>query len=287
MSWRGTIKGLLGRCAPPVLSVIEASNSLQMDKRCMKERLGERELHIIRCLCDSTKISIDVGANSGRYTYAMRSYSRQVISYEPVPEMARLLRYKFNYVSPSRVRVRNCAVSDKSGHANLLIPKNAEWLSTIDANNANQISQRHKDALLRTVNVVTLDEELRNFKIGMMKIDVEGHEVEVIAGAMSLMKREQPNILVESEERHRPGSLRAIRDLLEPVGYKGYFILGKELVEAENFSPNLQKVTSLKADGSDRIAGKLYINNFIFISQQTNTLSMQALCGTLNARDVR
>ena len=254
----------------------------------MKEGLGERELHIIRYLCDDAKISIDVGANSGRYTYAMRSHSSRVISYEPVPEMARLLRYKFNYISPSRVRVRNCAISDKSGHANLLIPKDAEWLSTIDTENANQISQRYKDALLlRTVNVMTLDEELRNFKIGLMKIDVEGHEVEVIAGAMSLIRREQPNILVESEERHRPGSLRAIRNLLEPVGYKGYFILGKELVAVEHFSSNLQKVTSLKADGSDRIAGQLYINNFIFILEQTNALSLQGLRGTLNAGDVR
>ncbi|HYM72922.1 MAG TPA: FkbM family methyltransferase [Stellaceae bacterium] len=268
MSWRATVKTRLGHYAPPILSVIDARSSLQMDERCLREASGEVELHLIKYLCDEMKTSIDVGANHGRYTYVMRQYSQQVVSYEPVPQLARLLRYKFNIVSPSHVRVRNCAVSDRIGRASLLIPENAEWLSTIDVRNIDQISQRYKNATV-AVDTVTL-EELANLTIGMIKIDVEGHEVEAIAGAMSLIKRDRPNILVESEERHRPGSLKMIRDLLEPVGYQGYFVFGKEFVEIEQFSlDRMQSLSSLKADGTDRLAENLYINNFIFLTDKT------------------
>jgi hypothetical protein len=87
---------------------------------------------------------------------------------------------------------------------------------------------------------------------------------------MSLIKRDRPNILVESEERHRPGSLKMIRDLLEPVGYQGYFVFGKEFVEIEQFSlDRMQSLSSLKADGTDRLAENLYINNFIFLTEET------------------
>jgi hypothetical protein len=116
----------------------------------------------------------------------------------------------------------------------LIIPKNAEWLSTIAKENIDKISEQHEHAKI-TVDVVALD-ELEDITIGMIKIDVEGHEVEVITGAMPLIKRDRPNILVESEERHRPGSLKMIRDLLEPAGYRGYFIVDDSLVEIERFS---------------------------------------------------
>jgi FkbM family methyltransferase len=197
----------------------------------------------------------------------MRDYSEQVISYEPVPELARLLKYKFNIVSPSNVRVRHSAVSNQNGHTRLVIPKNAEWLSTIDTGNVEKISQ-HFEHIAVVVDVVAL-EELGGATIGMIKIDVEGHEVEVIAGAMPIIKRDRPNILVESEERHRSGSLQMIRELLEPIGYQGYYISDDGLTEIEKFSlGSMQDPANLKEDGTDRIAGKTYINNFIFLTEQ-------------------
>jgi hypothetical protein len=76
MNWRRAVKNLLGHYAPPILTAINARSSLQMDERCVKEGFGEAELGIVRYLCDKGKTSIDVGANAGRYTFAMRGYSR-------------------------------------------------------------------------------------------------------------------------------------------------------------------------------------------------------------------
>ena len=41
----------------------------------------ERELWLVRFLCDPRKVAIDIGANMGVYSYFMRKFSRQVIGF--------------------------------------------------------------------------------------------------------------------------------------------------------------------------------------------------------------
>ena len=40
--------------------------------------------------------------------------------------------------------------------------------------------------------------------IGFIKIDVEGHELDVLRGAEVTLRRDQPNLLIEIENRHAP-----------------------------------------------------------------------------------
>ena len=42
-------------------------------------------------------------------------------------------------------------------------------------------------------------------------------------------------ILIEAEERHRPGAVAATRHLLDPLGYEGFF------VDADTIRPMLQR----------------------------------------------
>lgn len=270
---RQKIKGLVGDFAPPILALIEARNSLQMDERRVRIGQGESELRLVRHLCHKDKASIDVGANTGQYTQLMRKYSRRVISYEPIPELARLLRYKFNIVSPSRVTVRNCAVGNSAGHATLTVPRNAAWLATIDPGNSSKLAELEGSTAI-DVEVVTLA-EISDLKIGMIKIDVEGYEVEVLEGSLSLLERDHPNLLIESEERHRPGSLICIRTILEPRGYAGYFLMHGKLHDVADFrASELQNPKSLKEDGTDRLPDKTYINNFIFLANPNTVVAL-------------
>ena len=52
--------------------------------------------------------------------------------------------------------------------------------------------------------VVTKKLDNFNFtnKISFIKIDVEGHEIEVIEGGKLMIKKNKPVLLVEIEERH-------------------------------------------------------------------------------------
>ena len=49
------------------------------------------ELNLIRYLADNNKISLDIGANLGLFTYFMSKHSKKVLAFEPNPYPLRYL----------------------------------------------------------------------------------------------------------------------------------------------------------------------------------------------------
>ena len=72
---------------------------------------------------------------------------------------------------------------------------------------------------------------LKNKKIGFIKIDVEGHEKNVIVGASKIIKKNKPVLLVEIEEKHTQNKVVNIIDFINTFGYKSYFFDKKKLIE--------------------------------------------------------
>ncbi len=107
----------------------------------------------------------------------------------------------------------------------------------------------------------TLDDyNLRN--VGFIKIDVEGHELAVLKGAIATLRREQPNFLVEIEEQHRHGAVQAVFGFFEQAGYTGFFLEDGARKPLSAFDLSLhQKLENLDPRGAKRA---LYINNFAF-----------------------
>src|ERR1700730_8413905 len=79
---------------------------------------GERELRLVHGLSDPAGVTLDVGSNRGLYSIAALRFSKSVVAFEPQPHFARFLR-RF---MPPAVDVRECAVSDTTGSATLLMP---------------------------------------------------------------------------------------------------------------------------------------------------------------------
>ena len=116
----------------------------------------------------------DVGANIGAYTIAAARRGAFVTSYEPNPNVAALLRrhVALNGVA-DRVDVREVALGEDARHAHLA-PR-----GTLDM--ASQIDETGTFA----VRVEKLDEPF-----DVVKIDVEGYELEVLRGAAALLSDE-------------------------------------------------------------------------------------------------
>ena len=57
-----------------------------------------------------------------------------------------------------------------------------------------------------------------------MKIDVEGHELNVLNGAVELLERCQPVFLVEAEDRHRAEATRLVFEFFRSKSYRGFFL---------------------------------------------------------------
>ena len=70
--------------------------------------------------------------------------------------------------------------------------------------------------------------------IGFIKIDVEGHELEVINGAKETIKNNMPVLLVEIEKRHSKRSVEETINKINKLGYNCFFVKNNNLISIDN-----------------------------------------------------
>ena len=222
---------------------------------------GEPEIRLLRLFVPPDKTAIDIGANNGVYTVWLRRYARNVIAVEPNPSCCTLLRRAFD----DRVSVVNAACSDHHGSAQLRIPTPGGtanlYRGSIDAG-----VSFDTNTIGITVETVPLD-VLAKGPVGFIKIDVEGHELAVLAGAGNVLKRDRPTVLVEAEERHKRGTVASVMAHFAELRYAGYFLFGKQILPFDDFNPKLHQRGTEAGPGA---RSNSYVNNFIFIPRENH-----------------
>jgi FkbM family methyltransferase len=134
----------------------------------------------------------DVGANAGFFSLLgaiLVGPNGKVIAFEPHPNTAKLLKKQLRINEIEHVDVVCAAVSDKVGTAKL---------SDESASVMNSLIGAHKAKRVIEVKTTTIDEEskVRNFP-DVLKIDVEGAEIDVLRGAEHSIRMRKPILLVE------------------------------------------------------------------------------------------
>jgi FkbM family methyltransferase len=139
---------------------------------------------------------IDVGANTGIYTLKAGKYlsanGGTVIALEPFPDMLATLSHNVRANGLGNVRLRNLCAGERT-HAAAL------WMN-FDRPASFSIAKRDDGATSFSTLVVTLDElaEWEGLsRLDYLKIDVEGVEAQVLAGARKTITRFRPIIQVE------------------------------------------------------------------------------------------
>jgi FkbM family methyltransferase len=222
-----------------------------------KRGYEEPELKLVYNLCDKSLISIDVGAANGLYLAHMYNISRECYAFEPRKTALKNLETLFSDIT-NNIKFENVALSNFSGFTKMKVLKSNDRLSTIENDN---LIERFGEVELSDVTVRRLDDYEFSEKVGFIKIDVEGHEESVLQGAINLLDRDHPSLLIEIEERHKPNSINNIRNILIKLGYKGFFYLDDRLNDIELF--NVDKYQNYDA------VGEKYIFNFIFVHQDS------------------
>jgi FkbM family methyltransferase len=122
-------------------------------------------------------LTLDIGANAGYFTSLLSVRARAVTAFEPHPGMCEALRENVARWSHQNVSVDPRALSDHSGQALLSVP---QWFSF---NHGTATLGETEDPLATfEVELATLDELLTE-PVGVAKMDVEFHELEVLHGA--------------------------------------------------------------------------------------------------------
>ena len=189
----------------------------------------EREMELLDLLCERNRPGLDVGAKVGMYTYRIRDHSSEVIAFEPIPMFNELLRAVFK---GKRSRIEPYAVSNQRGTAKLRLPYGHDGTakygrSTIEPANRfdTVVIARHDEIEVETRQIDDYDLP----DVGFIKIDVEGHELAVLAGAEATLARHTPNLLIECNDEHQPDAVKRLGAWLDAHGYSTIFLHGGEL----------------------------------------------------------
>jgi FkbM family methyltransferase len=140
----------------------------------------EADLAILPHVIKPDFVCLDLGANLGIFTKHLSRLSSQVISIEPMRETFSFL--KNNVRELPNVTLHNAAVSDHLGTVSMECPN---------------IYEAHIVADSGDIPCITVD-SLNLPRIDFIKVDVEGHELPVIKGALTTISRHRPMWLIES-----------------------------------------------------------------------------------------
>ncbi|MBC6456835.1 FkbM family methyltransferase [Actinomadura sp. HBU206391] len=182
-------------------------------------------------LARRAEVFVDVGAYSGIYTLlaCVANPRLHAVAFEPNPVKLPQLRANVMVNGlQDRVTIVGKALSTESGRATLAIPSDDSTASLGGARPADRTVD---------VDVTTGDDALGDLPVGLIKIDVEGFEPEVITGMSRVLVTRRPKIIAECLD---PGSLRKVRESASAFGYRHAYHLTREglvPIEERSFHP--------------------------------------------------
>lgn len=178
--------------------------------------LGFHELNVQHLFYREIKtnfIVYDIGANIGFFSLIacrLAGPKGKAYAFEPLPNNIERLKQNIllNKMQESLFCI-NKAVTDRSGMAQLLSFGRDDW--------ARFSNSEDSDSLFETISLDDFIYREGYPSPNLIKVDVEGGEGKVLAGAQRLLKEFKPIIIAEL---HSPEAAKYVNDILANFGYK-------------------------------------------------------------------
>lgn len=206
------------------------------------------ETHFLRKILKKNDVFIDAGAHIGWYSLnasLLIGDKGRVIAFEPNPECINqfknnILRNKFN-----NIILEKSALGDKSGISKFWIGD--DMGGSLIKNNTLRLSGNKN---LKTINVKVkkLDDYCKEKKIKnikLIKIDVEGFELSVLKGALEILKKQAPALMIEVLDeclKENGESKKKLLDFLRKLGYVPYKFVASGVEKADDEKLSSQAV---------------------------------------------
>jgi FkbM family methyltransferase len=201
-----------------------------MDQSILSNTFETKEINSLNGIINPDMNVIDVGANIGFYTLFFASIVKNgnIFAFEPIESFYKRLTEVININNIQNVICEKLIVSDSCSEIDIFLGDCSARIHPED-NIRWDFSKKEK------VKSTTLDNYIdsKNIdKIDFIKIDVDGHEIEVLNGAKNSLNKFSPIMMVEfsKEAQHYSGhSLEELTDTLSNLGYKFFNLSGQEL----------------------------------------------------------
>jgi FkbM family methyltransferase len=229
----------------------------------------ENEMRILDDLpTGAIDVAIDVGAAHASYAWILNRKSYCVFAFEPGVAHGDYLE---KVVSGTRIKLVRAAVGAQPGTVKMYTPgvdSHALHSATLAADNP---VVTMSGTTVREVPQVALDDFVKanvvaSRSVDVLKVDVEGYELDVFRGAVCTLTEHAPLVFCEIEKRHNADCARVF-ELLEGLGYTTYaWREGSFMPFNHHEIETVQRPESLRvrlSPGHDPSKNE-YLNNFVF-----------------------
>jgi FkbM family methyltransferase len=160
---------------------------------------GQQEKAFLGLRPSPGDVVLDVGAHVGSYTLRysrMVGYEGRVLAFEPEPSNRRILRWNIRLNKAGNVIVHREALGNFHGKGRLKLSTYTGVHSLVRTS-----AEIHQTGEI-LVQMIKMD-ELDMDRVNLIKIDVEGYELEVLKGGEKMIRRFKPNLQIEVHRPHR------------------------------------------------------------------------------------
>lgn len=173
--------------------------------------------------CKKDTVLYDIGANVGYHAFIANLFvtDGRIYSFEPIPANISLfnkhLKLNKEKMPDHNISLLTFAIADKEKEVQFSNNEKAT-----DGNTYIASSQVYKQAdEILTVQCFSIDNLIeKDYEPPtILKIDVEGSELDVLKGAINALTTYKPNILLATHDSHLPGIKEKCISFLENLGY--------------------------------------------------------------------
>tara|TARA_X000000950_G_scaffold289399_1_gene412886 strand:- start:3854 stop:4636 length:783 start_codon:yes stop_codon:yes gene_type:complete len=161
-------------------------------------------------------VFLDLGANLGCYSINLAEHFQEVWSFEPAPIASAVLYANIESNKLGNCKIIKKGVGKKAGTETLnIIPSNSGMSSIIN---------RNSDSIGVEIDIVSLDSIIpETVNIDLIKIDIEGFELDALLGAKEILKMNNAVIQFELDTTSGMEKSHKIISLLQGLGYKKFY----------------------------------------------------------------
>jgi FkbM family methyltransferase len=214
----------------------------------------EKEMEFWRSWLKPGMTVIDVGANVGVYTFSAAlqvGAQGKVIAIEPFSGCVNCLEETSKINQLSQVEVCRGAASEKAGTVKLSLHAASELNEIVDAGTSDNM----QPGTFEEVSCFTLDSLIAKenlSQVDFLKIDAEGHELQVLEGCEQILSDFKPVIMYENIAASQGSNLPVAKFLInkgyELFKYKPYVQSLIPLTTLEEVHGNLNIIALCKSD---------------------------------------